>query len=243
MLLKNLNAIDERQALQTTQKSIGEAVAEARAAEAQKQTQRWEREKEKLIAEAEAAAKARVESDLLIQQRRIGLERWKQELQREQEIEKTVAAAGVVSANEATVEHAVDDDNKNLPSTDAMMEQHPILGTMVADFGYKRVYVTTAAALASIPVWEKQRIYRHDRAKTMAADKLKTPHLGLPGVISLHEVSATPTFIHDVKKEPVFIFFLLSYLSTLVLLECRWESQYIGWTTPRWHVDHLERKS
>ncbi len=170
ILLKKLNAVDENQAIQTAQKSIGEAVAEARAAEAQQQAQRWEREKDKLMAEAEAAAKARVESDILIQQRRMGLERWKQDLAREQETEKTIPVA-TTQAN-----------------TKASVAAHPILGELVADFGYKRVYVSSASALASIPVWEKQRIYRHDRAKTMAADKLKTPHLGLPGVISLHEV-------------------------------------------------------
>jgi len=64
---------------------------------------------------------------------------------------------------------------------------HPVLGPVVADFGTKRVHVVSAGVLTSIPVWEEQRIYRHERAKAMATDKAKTLHLGLPGVIALHE--------------------------------------------------------
>jgi hypothetical protein len=64
---------------------------------------------------------------------------------------------------------------------------HPILGPCISDLGYKRIHLVSAEKLATIPVWKKQRIYRHDRAKAMYADKLKTLHLGLPGIICLHE--------------------------------------------------------
>lgn len=66
-------------------------------------------------------------------------------------------------------------------------KEHPILGTVVADLGYKQVYQVPARTLLSIPVWKKQRVYRHDRAKVIVKDKLKTPYLGLPGIIVLHE--------------------------------------------------------
>ena len=66
---------------------------------------------------------------------------------------------------------------------------HPILGQIIMDFGYKRVHVMSTKKLAAIPIWEKQRVYRHDRAKVMAKDKLKSMNLGLPGVVALHEVS------------------------------------------------------
>jgi hypothetical protein len=66
---------------------------------------------------------------------------------------------------------------------------HPVLGPVISDFGYKRVHLVPAKTLASIAVWKKQRTFRHDRAKTMVKDKLKTPHLGFPGIIVLHEVS------------------------------------------------------
>jgi hypothetical protein len=45
----------------------------------------------------------------------------------------------------------------------------------------------SATTLASLPVYEKQRAYRHDRAQLMAKDKKKTLWMGIPGVISLME--------------------------------------------------------
>ena len=64
---------------------------------------------------------------------------------------------------------------------------HPILGPQIAILPYKRVHLTPASILASIPVYERQRAYRHDRALTMAKDKRKTLWMGIPGVISLME--------------------------------------------------------
>jgi hypothetical protein len=72
-------------------------------------------------------------------------------------------------------------------NTMPLVEPHPILGSCLLDLGYKRVHVVSATALAAIPVWKEQRIYRHDRAKAMATDKVKTMHLGMPGVIGLYE--------------------------------------------------------
>jgi hypothetical protein len=148
------------------QKTIAEAVVAARTEEAQRQQAQWEREKERLQKEAEQAAYERVEADLKIQQQRAAaLEKWKQDVAEE--------------TNNAVVEAQVVDDK----------EHHPVLGEVVADFGFKRLHVVSSKTLSSIPVWKKQRIYRHDRAKAMAADKLKSgAHFGLPGVIALHEV-------------------------------------------------------
>lgn len=147
------------------QKTIAEAVVAARTEEAQRQQAQWEREKERLQKEAEQAAYERVEADLKIQQQRAAaLEKWKQDVAEE--------------TNNAVVEAQVVDDK----------EHHPVLGEVVADFGFKRLHVVSSKTLSSIPVWKKQRIYRHDRAKAMAADKLKSSHFGLPGVIALHEV-------------------------------------------------------
>ena len=64
---------------------------------------------------------------------------------------------------------------------------HPVLGPVVSDLGYKRVHLMSAGKLGTVPIWEKQRIYRHTRAKAMASDKEKTLHLGYPGVICLYE--------------------------------------------------------
>ena len=71
-------------------------------------------------------------------------------------------------------------------------EEHPILGRAIEDLGYKAVYSTSIQILKSIPVWERQRAYRHERAKAMAIDKLKRKEIGLPGVITLFEVSLHP---------------------------------------------------
>lgn len=141
------------------EKSIAEAVVAARTEEAKRQESKWEREKEALLAQAEQAAIERVEADLKIQQQRAeAMAKWQADLAQE------------TNAEQVQEEH------------------HPVLGEVVADFGFKRLHVVSAKTLASIPVWKKQRIYRHDRAKAMAADKAKSSHFGLPGVIALHEV-------------------------------------------------------
>jgi hypothetical protein len=75
--------------------------------------------------------------------------------------------------------------NKNLA---AEKKEHPILGQVVSDLGHARYHLVPAKELANIAVWEKQRTYRHKRAQNMAADKMKSLHLGISGVIVLHEV-------------------------------------------------------
>ena len=163
---------------QNVSHSIAEAVAAARAQEIKLNQERWEREKEKLIRDAEMAARERIESDLLIQKRQIAFEQWKKSLADAAATTKE-APTEVVPQEAATTQVKVVEE----------LHPHPILGPCVLDLGYKRLHVVKAQALAAIPVWEKQRIYRHDRAKTMAVDKLKTLHLGMPGVIGLYEHS------------------------------------------------------
>ena len=153
--------------------SIGEIVAATKAQEAQK----WEQEKENLIAAAEEAARKRIESDLVIQKRQLAFEAWKQDLEREKQMNTTTTTAAAATTTVDT------------PKQDNELSEHPILGPVLADFGKKRIHVVSAQSLAAIPVWKKQRTYRHGRATTMAKDKLKTLHLGLPGIIGLYESS------------------------------------------------------
>ena len=155
-LLGKLNAVDAKDAKEETKKTIGEAVALAKMEEASKMEEKWAKEKDALFREAEAAARARVESDLLLQERKIALERWNKDLERELKEDASVV--------------------------------HPILGPVLQDFGTKRVHAVSAKLLATLPVWKKQRIYRHNRAKSIANDKRKTPYFGMPGIIVLHEV-------------------------------------------------------
>jgi hypothetical protein len=64
---------------------------------------------------------------------------------------------------------------------------HPVLGPIISDLGYKRIHLVSSGKLGTLPVWNKNRIYRNDRAKSMAAEKMKSMHLGFPGVICVHE--------------------------------------------------------
>ena len=141
--------------------SIGEIVAATKAQEAKK----WEQEKENLIAAAEEAARKRIESDLVIQKRQLAFEAWKKDLEREK-------------SESSTIEKVQEEIE---------LGEHPILGPCLVDLGEKRIHVVAAEALAAIPVWKKQRTYRHGRATSMAKDKMKTLHLGLPGVIGIYE--------------------------------------------------------
>jgi hypothetical protein len=85
-----------------------------------------------------------------------------------------------------------EDDGASDASTDSIASvAHAVLGTPLYDFGYKRLHLVPAQVLATIPVWKKQRTYRHERAKSMSVDKLKSLHLGFPGVICIHEEGNT----------------------------------------------------
>jgi len=72
-------------------------------------------------------------------------------------------------------------------TTTIELAQHPILGTELANLGYKRLYLTPSINLTSVPIWSKQRVYRHERSKKMAKEKLKDSRFGLPGAITLAE--------------------------------------------------------
>jgi len=76
-------------------------------------------------------------------------------------------------------------------------EDHPVLGPLVADLGYKRIHLVSSGRLGTIPVWNRNRTYRNNRAKAMAAEKAKSMELGFPGVICLHEASTGKLSIVD----------------------------------------------
>jgi hypothetical protein len=155
---------------QKIRSSIGEAVAAELAKEASKSKKLMEAERERIWKQAEKATMERIQNDLLIEERRIKLEKWKQELEREKMQEKKIISAADSSKQ---------DEKKHY--------HHPVLGPTLYDLGYKRIHIVSAKTLSAIPIWEKQRSYRHDRAKVMANDKMKSLGIGLPGVISIHE--------------------------------------------------------
>jgi len=153
------------------QPSIDEAIAATKIREAEKYEQKWERDKEALILEAEEAARRRIEGDIEIHRRQIAFKVWKRELELEK---KEIDEINGTITTEETQENDV-------------IREHHILGKCISDLGYKRIHLASAKNLASIPVWKRQRIYRHGRSKNMAADKVKTLHLGLPGIIGIFE--------------------------------------------------------
>lgn len=80
-----------------------------------------------------------------------------------------------------------------LPSAASFKDRellHPHFGELIADLGYKRVYLSNAFSLATTPVWEKNRILRPERARKIADFKAKSIALnkgvnkGIPGVIT-----------------------------------------------------------
>lgn len=181
-LQSNGDGDDDDDGTTVPDRSIDEAIAVARAQEAERHRENWEKEKEKILVEAEQAARARVESDILIQKRKLAFEAWKEDLERDKQKDDDGDDDDVVVA-------AVNDDEKSIPkTTKESFDDHPILGPVLADLGHKRIYMAPAKVLSTIPVWKKQRTYRHSRAKAMASDKMKSLHLGLPGIIGIYEV-------------------------------------------------------
>ena len=113
-------------------------------------------------------------------QRKVVFEQWKNDVQNEKEQQQYKKQQRL---DDDTVPMSVDSSDES----EKEVEVHPILGQELADLSYKRIHLMSAATLASLPVYEKQRAYRHDRAQLMAKDKLKTLWMGVPGVISLME--------------------------------------------------------
>jgi len=123
-------------------------------------------------------------------QRELAFGIWKENAAKERQQEKEHGNNGLrQSKNE---DESMHQNSREATTTSNSFSQepnhyHPILGPQIAKLPYKRIHLTPAATLASLPVYEKQRAYRHDRAAVMAKDKKKTLWMGIPGVISLME--------------------------------------------------------
>ncbi|CAJ1948601.1 unnamed protein product [Cylindrotheca closterium] len=134
---------------------------------------------------------AKVEDDL-----RVRLEEIEKQKKRIAERSLALQAAEMEAAElEATkaedtnqAEVATETETKEEKPTD-VSSVHPVLGPMICDMGYKRIYLTSSETLGSLPIWKKQRIYRHSRARAMALDKAKDMGNGFPGAIGLAEDS------------------------------------------------------
>ena len=71
-------------------------------------------------------------------------------------------------------------------------QDHPILGTLICDLKYKKVYLSDINSLVKAHVWEKQRTLRHERAELIAHTKIENNSCNLmPGVITCYQVANT----------------------------------------------------
>jgi len=215
----NYMAITKQEHTQATRVSISEAIAN-----------------QKLIATDEERNKALEQATLLKQAREEGREDGRSEAlsSRSEALSSALSSARseasleLSSAEEkynqklaAAVAEAEDAIKRRFEHLAAQRagEAHPTLGVPLVDLGHKQVYLVNGQSLANMPVWEKQRIYRHDRAEIIAADIMKKnpkkPHYGLPGVITLlqeddglkvldgqHRVGAIAVISAAMKKDP-----------------------------------------
>jgi hypothetical protein len=172
--------------------SIDEAVAAAVLKEQQRQKGAADEAVALAVKHAEEAANSRVQAELsIIRHRKLAFEAWMASVHQEAD-RSTVLRPTRSDELETAVAPSTQSDEEEVEELKASQAvHHPILGPCLADLGTKRIFLASAKALASIPVWNQQRIYRHDRAKSMAADKVKTSHLGLLGIIALYENEKT----------------------------------------------------
>ncbi|KAL7470526.1 hypothetical protein ACHAXS_010779 [Conticribra weissflogii] len=119
--------------------------------------------------------------------REIAFQKWKEnvEIERQKESAKAKNESGDGHLDQLEPIHPP--SRVDAAKSISHQNHHPVLGPQLACLTYKRIHLTSASTLASLPVYEKQRAYRHDRAQNMAKDKKKTLWMGIPGVISLME--------------------------------------------------------
>mmetsp|Transcript_6108 Transcript_6108/g.19566 ORF Transcript_6108/g.19566 Transcript_6108/m.19566 type:complete len:402 (-) Transcript_6108:177-1382(-) len=68
------------------------------------------------------------------------------------------------------------------------VEDHAVFGSLLHDFGFKKVYKAAPLVLWSgTTLWQKQRAFRDDRAVMIAKSKAKSNVGGWPGAISIVE--------------------------------------------------------
>jgi hypothetical protein len=180
---------DEFQDEMVIKNSVNEAVAAAVAVQSQRE-KKWEKEKEQILAQAEEAVTKRVESDFAIQKQRleqeqellkeqaemvkltleIGKKTLKERVEQERRAQEEALKRELEEKEEELREKiekemAVAAISDGAPVVDTSgynkLSVHPILGEALQDLGYKRLHLVSADKLATIPVWKKQRIYRH----------------------------------------------------------------------------------
>lgn len=208
-------ARDEALQLQQQQRSTLSSIDDTKKVEVEIEARVYEKAKEKMELELRAMEtkfklreeerirnekmeREKMETEL---RRELSYEKWKEDVakekmqQQQKEEESNVVKkqkGGEQVHSDEVMTNLIDEQEGRMEvvtnrEDDQLYPIHPILGQQIAILPYKRVHLTPASILASIPVYERQRAYRHDRALTMARDKRKTLWMGIPGVISLME--------------------------------------------------------
>jgi len=87
---------------------------------------------------------------------------------------------------------------------------HPILGEMLYDLKYKKIYLASIKSLVNATVWEKQRTLRHARAELIANTKIDNRSLAsLPGTITCYRHLSTGSIgIFDGQHRVAALFLL-----------------------------------
>ena len=86
-------------------------------------------------------------------------------------------------------------------------EIHPILGKSLGRYGNRSLYMMNVQMLKNIPVWEKQRVYRKERAKKIADSYLSKNReadepITIPGTIAIYEKGwETPKYHLEALRE------------------------------------------
>ena len=120
-------------------------------------------------------------------------------------VECKVAKLDAAEAKSRGLEAALMDAQAKL-ATSAPVVQHPLYGSMLRDFGYKKIYAMPAANLVAkdkVGIYDQQRAFRAERSQVIAAEKAKELVFSLPGVVTLAEGTA-PVRGKKAKKSLLF---------------------------------------
>ena len=120
-------------------------------------------------------------------------------------VECKVAKLDAAEAKSRGLEAALMDAQAKL-ATSAPVVEHPLYGSMLRDFGYKKIYAMPAANLVAkdkVGIYDQQRAFRAERSQVIAAEKAKELVFSLPGVVTLAEGTA-PVRGKKAKKSLLF---------------------------------------
>jgi hypothetical protein len=113
-------------------------------------------------------------------------EKWGYHHSTSEQSQPTLSAVAPMTSTPITSDHK---HSVALPVKDST-SYHPVLGKILCDLSYKKVYLTSVNKLVNAPIWEKQRILRPHRAIKIAKSKSSVSanimNTGLPGVITLY---------------------------------------------------------